>query len=139
MRRTLRTLSFFVIAASLLAACSAEDSDEEKVGQATERLHKQIAEEKYQEMYQQTSPQFRRDMSEEAFVAMMGRLRRQVGRVQSIERVDINPPVRRYEDGTSLGVLDFHVNGDSGKCLEQVLWKIEDGKLLLERYVCDTE
>lgn len=117
----------FVLAASLLAACTGTDAAKHGVSDFRDRM----AHGAYAEIYRTASPEFRKVVTEERFQRFMSGLERQLGTWQSSK-----DPVWNVQRGTAghLVGLTYESQFSKGPASERFIWRIERGTPVLLGY-----
>ena len=84
-----RGLVCLLLALAALGASSCDLSEDIKVAQNTRRLHERLGQSKFEDIYRDAAPEFRRNTSATEFVAKLGEIKSRLGDIQAMEPREI--------------------------------------------------
>lgn len=111
-------------------------SEAYKLTQATHRLHEQLKQSKFKDIYRQTAPSLRSNMSEEEFVTKLREIKSRLGDINTIEKADYGIEKRTKLQGSTIFAESHKVTGTNTDCTELTHWVMDDGEILLYGYEC---
>lgn len=112
-----------------------EYEQKEKVLNAVDRLHTQFNEQKFDEIYAESTPQFQESISRNKFIEGLSKWRQKFGEIEKDEQKDINPYPFSIDSNTQTARLTvFNGKKGIGNLTEEFVWDISNKEAKLINY-----